>query len=79
MEKKMEFSTKDFYQAAVLKAMGYQLNRLERFERKFAVFVFEDPNGTAQKTLEGYWEKRLTVEPRTLVESINELKSRIYS
>lgn len=74
-----EFKLNDFYQAAVLKAVGFPLLRLERGKGKFVTFVFDDPEFMAGKTIEKYWAREVKVNARDLVEVINELKTRIYS
>ncbi|HUD44917.1 MAG TPA: DUF5659 domain-containing protein [Patescibacteria group bacterium] len=74
-----EFKLNDFYQAVVLKTAGFSLLRLERENPKFAIFVFADPEDKAQETISHYWNRKISVEARALIENINELKTRIYS
>lgn len=74
-----EFKIQDFYQSVLLKTVGFQLLRLERENPKFVVFVFADPEEKAQEIINDYWNRRISVEARTLIENINELKTRIYS
>ena len=69
----------DFYQSVLLKSVGFQLLRLERQNPRFVVFVFADPKETANKVIEEYWNRRIQVDARTLIENINELKTRLYS
>lgn len=73
------YRTKDFYHAVVLKALGFGLLGLDRSEGKFSIFIFDDNDQTAEETVKKYWDRALVVEPRALVDSINELKTRLYS
>jgi len=74
-----EFRTKDFYHAVVLKAFGWLLVQVVPGEGKFSVFVFDDPDNKAEECIRDYWERKLVVDPRLMVEVINELKTRLYS
>lgn len=79
MEEMPKFKIHDFYQAAILKTVGLQLERLERGVGKFVDFVFSDPDYKAEETIERYWSRELKVTARDLIETINELKTRIHS
>lgn len=79
MDKTTEFRTHDFYQACILKTLGFKLLRLERTNGKFVDFIFDDPKFEAEITLEAYWNRQTQVIARDLIESINELKTRIYA
>jgi len=79
MENAREFRINDFYQAVILKTVGLPLLRLERGNGKFVTFVFDDPEGRAKKILEEYWGRKIKVIARDLVESVNELKTRLYA
>jgi len=74
-----EFKINDFYQATILKTVGFPLLRLERGEGKFMVFVFDDPEYKAVETLRRYWQRKIRIEARSLIETINELKTRIHA
>ena len=78
MENLREFATKDFYISALLKALGFGLLRLEKTKSKFVVFVFSDPQNKAPELIQRYWNRQIKIEPRTLIEQIHELKSRIH-
>lgn len=71
--------TKDFYIACVLRALGFPLSSLERTQRNLAIFVFEDKDSKAPEVISGYWDKKISIDARSFVEAINELKTRIYS
>lgn len=79
MENIKEYKSNDFYQAVILKTVGFPLMRLERTNGRFYIFVFDDPDNNAQKTISMYWNHQLKVDARELVETINELKTRIHS
>lgn len=83
MKKQMEdikqFKIADFYQAVILKTCGLQLASLERGSGKFVTFVFDDPDFQAEEILGRYWNGEIQANARTLIENINELKTRIYS
>jgi len=52
---------------------------LEKQDRQHFVFVFEDSDNQAELILSRYWNHELQVDARDLIESINELKTRIHS
>lgn len=79
MENLKEFKLNDFYQAVILKTVGFPLLRLERKDSKFVVFVFDNPEFRAEETIERYWNRELEVNAREMIETINELKTRIHS
>jgi len=79
MELKSEYQTKDFYHAVVLKTVGKPLVRLEQGEGKFSYFVFDDSDSSAEATIRKYWSRELQVDPKSLIDSIIELKTRLYS
>jgi hypothetical protein len=79
MENLSEIRLNDFYQAVILKTVGFPLIRLEKTGDRFVTFVFNDPQNQAEKTIRNYWNRSLPVEARDLVETINELKTRLYS
>lgn len=79
MENTKEFKLNDFYQAVLLKTVGFPLVRLDRRNGKFVTFVFDDPEYKAENIIERYWNREITVVARDLIESINELKTRIHS
>lgn len=74
-----DFITKDFYQSVILLTVGLNLNRLERGEGKFVNFVFSDPEYQAEDFIEKFWAGELRLDPKKLINSIKELKTRIYS
>ena len=79
MENTQEYKSSDFYQAVVLKTVGFPLIRLERSGGQRFFFVFIDSNFTAQKTIEKYWNHEIKVDAKEFIENINELKTRIHS
>jgi hypothetical protein len=79
MKNTNEFKINDFYQAVILKTVGFPLLRLERSSSKFVVFVFDDPKQKAKEIIRNYWQRKIKVDARDLIETINELKTRIHS
>lgn len=79
MENINEFKSSDFYQSVILVTVGFPLVRLERNDKRFFTFVFNDPEEKAEEIIKKYWNKELQVVARDLIESINELKTRIHS
>lgn len=79
IKKSGEYRTKDFYHATILKSLGGQLIDLERTGNNFCYFIFDDPDGGVEDIIKRYWNRELLVEPRLMVESINELKTRLHS
>ena len=79
MEDVPEFKTHDFYIASILKSVGFPLLRLDRQAGSFVDFIFHDPDYKAEETIDKYWNRTLSVNARDIVETINELKTRIRS
>ena len=79
MENTKEIKLNDFYQAVILKTLGFPLLRLERGQGKFVTFIFDDPDFKAEAIIQQYWDRQVTVVARDLIESINELKTRIHT
>jgi len=74
----MKYSTKDFYISAVIRSLGYEMT-LDASNPRQVIFNFEDPKGELEETVRKYWSYDLQVEPRSVIESINELKTRMQS
>ncbi len=74
-----EFRINDFYQAVLLKTLGFPLLRLEKGNGKFVSFVFDDPEYRAEETIERYWNREVEVIAKDMVENIKELKNRIFT
>jgi len=79
MPEEREVKTKDFYQACLLKSMNYPLLRMERGGGDFQVFVFDDPEFTAEEVLGRYWDGEVTVNAKVLIDTIKELKTRVHT
>jgi hypothetical protein len=73
-----KFKTNDFYQSAILRAAGKELESLDNQAGKFVTFVFKDSNEDCTQIISDYWDKKLRLDARTLVETINELKTRVH-
>lgn len=79
MENEKIFKSQDFYISCILKTVKFPLLRLERSSGNFVTFVFEDPEGKAQEVINQYWNREINCNARDLIETINELKTRIHS
>ena len=79
MKNSTEYKLNDFYQAVILKVVGFPLLRLERGSSRFFIFVFDDPDNKAQEIIDKYWNREIKVIARDLIECISELKTRIHS
>lgn len=79
MQNLKEYKSPDFYQSVVLKSAGLTLLRLEKKNDRFFIFVFDDSNNEAKEIIKSYWSRKLQLVARDLIESINELKTRIHS
>lgn len=75
----MEYTTKDFYRASLLKALKVPLLRLERGNRDFADFVFQISKGQADSIFTDYWNHNLSIQAKDLIDAINDMKSILYS
>ncbi|MBI4038708.1 hypothetical protein HY384_02000 [Candidatus Daviesbacteria bacterium] len=73
------YKNHDFYLSAICLAAGLSLLRLERGQGKFVVFVFSDPQQKAQQIISDHWSHKLKVPSRSIIEAINELKTRLHS
>lgn len=79
MEQIQEYRSHDFYLSAIVLAAGLQLIRLERGAGKFVDFVFSDPEKKAEQIIANHWNKTLRIPTRSVIEAVNELKTRLYS
>lgn len=73
------YKSNDFYLSAICLAAGLNLLRLERGQGKFAIFVFEDPQKKAPQVISDHWNHKLKISSRSIIEAINELKTRLHS
>lgn len=79
MKKNLEYKTKDFYSACLLRALHMPFNRVERGESRFVLFVFDDTKREAEKTIAKYWNRKLPIEAKDLVDAIHDMKSLLYA
>lgn len=79
METEKIFKSQDFYISVILKTLGFPLLRLERQGGNFVTFVFDDNRANVQETISKYWNREIVCNARDLVETINELKTRIHT
>jgi hypothetical protein len=79
MKNQKEIKINDFYQAVVLRTLGFPLVRLEKVSGKFFLFVFKDAESKAEETLSSHWDRKVNVVSKDFIENISELKTRIYT
>lgn len=73
------FTTKDFAQAVVLSALGYEVLELVRGDSTFVRFVLNIEPETAREIWDQYWRREVRVDAKELMDQIHNLKSRIYT
>lgn len=71
------FATYDLYLASAILAMGYELKRLNKKDKR-SEFVFLS-NNNLEKIIENYWKFLLPVDAKTLLETQKHLKDLIYN
>lgn len=74
-----EYKLRDFYTCSVLLASGLHLKRLEKTNGNLFTFVLNNSSLVAEKIIKAHWDGKHLLPTRTLIEAINELKTRIYS
>lgn len=72
------WSTKDFYSAALVRASGIPLVNLVKREGSYVTFVFDASYEICDDIIRRHWDRSLKLETRLLIETINELKTRIH-
>ena len=75
----MEYKNTDFYLSTCLLASGIPLLRLERQDTKTFIFVFETTEEKANEVIQNHWSKQLILPTKTLIDAINELKTRLHN
>ena len=79
METSTEYKNTDFYLSCCILAAGLSLKRLEPGSTgTHFIFVFDDPQNRAEQIIADHWNRKLLLSSRDLIESINELKTRIH-
>jgi hypothetical protein len=74
---KYTYKIKDFYTSSVIRALRIPLVRVDR-TYSICTFVFDITSEKARSLIDNYWNKNLQVDALTLIEAINELKTRIH-
>lgn len=77
-KQKYEYKLKDFYTASVLRSLSIPLVRVDK-TYSICTFVLDIASEEARALIDNYWNKNLKVDARTLIEAINELKTRIHA
>jgi len=78
MKNESLYKTKDFYLATCILASGYSLLKLERISPKTMEFVFNVSSDIANDLIHKHWNRELKISSRDFIDSINELKTRLY-
>ena len=77
-EIKNTWQTTDFYSAVIIRASGIPLTDLIRGNDRFLTFQFTASPDKCEAIIKKHWDRSLQVESRLLIETINELKTRIH-
>lgn len=78
MKENNVWATSDFYSAVLARASGIPLVNLIREKGKFIVFQFDASPNICEEILKKHWDRTLRLETRLLIETINELKTRVH-
>lgn len=77
-DKNTIWQTNDFYSAVLVRASGIPLINLISGNGKFLTFQFSASPVKCEEIIKKHWDRTLKVESRLLIETINELKTRIH-
>lgn len=72
------WSCADFYSAVLIRASGIPLAGLGKGQDKFVTFFFSASPEACETILQKHWNRNLKLETRLLIETINELKTRVH-
>ena len=72
------FKSQDFYISCILRASKIPLKEIVRNRGNFVLFIFDAPQEKCEQIIKKHWDGDLHLSTRTLIETINELKSRIH-
>lgn len=78
MKENNVWTTSDFYSAVLVRASGIPLADLVRETGRFITFQFNAPSSSCEAILKQHWDRALKLETRLLIETINELKTRVH-
>lgn len=78
MEDENILKTNDIGSAAALISSGIPLLNIDKTDPKKVIFIFPN-NKTIAELVKEYWDNKLHVDAKTLLDSLKSLKSRIYS
>ena len=78
MEENTFWTTSDFYSAVLIRASGISLANLIKERGKFVIFKFSSSPDVCEEILKKHWDRTLQLETRLLIETINELKTRVH-
>lgn len=74
----MTYATTDMYFAAVLRTLRYNIAKMREIDHKKYEFVFVIEEDEIEDIRERYFNRQLAVDAKGLIESIVEMKERIY-
>jgi hypothetical protein len=76
------FNTFDLGLSSALVSLGYEIVAIDKTNPRKAQFVFQKQNpalGEIDEDIKRYWDGRLVVDARRLIDNMKMLKNRLYS
>ena len=77
-EQNKQFTLSDFYLASFLRAKDFRLLNIRKLDPHRVLFVFEDKENR-RSMVEDFLFGRTTVEPKSFITAIKELKQLLHS
>jgi hypothetical protein len=74
----LRWTTSDFYSACLARASGKSLSSLTKEKGNFITFVFDADPKECEEITKKHWDGTLRLSTRLLIETINELKTRVH-
>lgn len=72
------FETTDLHLASVLLSLGFSLDSLNKQEPHKAIFIFLR-NDNLDSVISDFWDRKLRLEPISILTSLKLIKQRLYS
>lgn len=72
------WKTSDFYSAVVVKSSNIPLFTIEKENDRFVNFIFKASEDKCEEILNKHWNGDLRISSKILVDTIKELKTRLY-
>lgn len=73
------YKTKDMFGAVTLRTLGYSIAETSDHHKGYVTFTFNISSELANEIIKDYWDKKISVDAKTFVECINEIKTRIHN